>query len=541
VPLLAVAVLLVSACGDDDQTVDQTTSTTAPVGASSSTPTSGGTSTSTPDDTCTADRKGGSVTMGTASPTQGLDPTIALGSGTAGGTEIAAIYDTLLTYDPATGEYKPHVAESLTPNADYTQWTLKLRPNIHFGNGDPLTTDAVRFSLERMKTAAVASAGTAAEIVQMDIVDDLTMVFHLAGPWGGFPYVLAEDAGNIVNPKVVDQLGPQAFNLAPKGAGVGPYEVDHFAPGEELVLKAKDDYWGGPVCIDTLRFVYVPGAQATYDAFNKDELQLAFLREPPVVAQALDAGVKGYSNVAGAGSVLLLNNGSKGTTPATRDVRVRQAVAHALDLDTLNDRVEDGTGLPSSALIPEQSLLYDGKKGPAYDPDQARSLVDQAKADGWDGKLHFLCGNTAEATDLSIGVKAMLEAVGMQVAVENLPAAELNQRAIFGADYDVACGGMSIFTESPIARLNQFQSVSPRNGVGYANPAMDAALEDLKRAAAIDQSKAALDEVQDVWNDTVPTMSLFSVQEYLAYKDEVHGLVFSRDTTVMFYDAYLQA
>lgn len=546
-PSMVVVAVFLAACGGDSTETDTAAPESAGTAASdedgtetdATAPESAGTEASDGADVCTEDRRGGTVTMGMFSPTRGLDPTVALGSGTAGGTELAALYDTLLRYDPATGEYAPHVAESLTPNDDLTEWTLRLRPGIRFGNGDPLTTEAVRFSLERMKAAPVASAGTVAEITEMEIVDDLTMVFKLAESWGGFPYVLAEDAGNIVNPAVVDAMGAEEFNLYPHGAGVGPFEIERFAVGEEIVLRAKDDYWGGPVCIDTLRFVFVPGSRATYDAFRAGELEIAFLREAPVVADAKAAGVTGYSNVGGAGRVLLVNNGGETTTPPTSDVRVRQAVVLALDLDVLNERIEDGVGLPTSALIPEQSRLYDGLDGPPFDPDRARELVSEAKAAGWNGEMRFLCGNTPSSIALSIAVEAMLEAVGMTVTLENLTYADLSRRTILDRDYDIACGGMSIFDSSPIARLNQFQSVSPRNGVGYANTEMDAALEALALAATEDDTMAALEDIQRIWNETIPSASLFAVEEFVASVPDVRGLVYSRDTTVMFHDAYV--
>ena len=80
------------------------------------------------DDVCTADRVGGSVTFGQLAPVAGLDPTVAFGSGSQGSFELTALFDTLMRYDTTTGEYVPHLAQSLEPNADLTVWTLKLRP-----------------------------------------------------------------------------------------------------------------------------------------------------------------------------------------------------------------------------------------------------------------------------------------------------------------------------------------------------------------------------------------------------------------------------
>ena len=83
----------------------------------------------------------------------------------------------------------------------------------------------------------------------MEVVDPLTVKFTLTAPYPDFPHVLATDVGMITNPRVVAAKGPDGFANDPTGGGVGPYEFEKYAPGEEIVLKAKSDYWGGPVCI----------------------------------------------------------------------------------------------------------------------------------------------------------------------------------------------------------------------------------------------------------------------------------------------------
>ena len=533
IALLTAFLLLASACGDDSDG-DSAADTGDDGSGTSSAPASD-------DEACTEDRAGGEVTFGTLIPTSSLDPTVALGSGSAGAVELTALYDTLLRYDPESGEFEPHVAESFEASDDLTEWTITLREGITFGNGDPLTTEAVRYSMDRMKQASVSSAQGANQIAEMEIVDDRTMVFHLTGPVGDFAYVLAEDAGSIVNPAVVEAMGPEAFGLNPAGAGVGPYEIERFAPNEEVVMTAKDDYWGGPVCIDTLRFVWVQGGQATYDAFQTGELDMAFITEPPVVARAKDDGVTGYGNVAGAHQNLYMNQGIAGEA-VTSDLRVRQAIAHALDLDTLNERVADGEGIPTSLLLPPDSPIgAEGAEEIEYDPDLATELIDEYKAEtGWDGGIRLLGGDTPEGQEMTITVEAMLEAVGLEVTVENVPQESLTERVVINPNFDLVLWGQSIFEESPMARLNAWESDSTRNRTGYGDPDMDQALEQLRMAVTRDDKREAMSEVQQVWNETVPSAVLFAREEFVATSDSIHGLVYSRDTVPMFHDAYVE-
>src|SRR5690606_34239516 len=105
----------------------------------------------------------------------------------AGASELAAIYDVLVRYDAETGEFEPRLAESLEPNDDYTEWTLRLRPGVTFTDGTPLDAAAVQFNLERHKARRSISAGRVALITQFSTPDELTLVMRLDQPWSGFP------------------------------------------------------------------------------------------------------------------------------------------------------------------------------------------------------------------------------------------------------------------------------------------------------------------------------------------------------------------
>jgi peptide/nickel transport system substrate-binding protein len=524
----------VAACGGDDG------GTSGAPETASDTSDSSGASAATPaeDEVCTEERQGGSVDMAVQLMAIGLDPTVALGTGVAGATEITAIYDTLMRYNPDTAEIEPHVAESVEPNDDFTEWTLTLPEGITFGNGDPLTAEAVRFSVDRLKNATVAASGMAQEVESMEVVDDLTLTFTLRQPWGGFPYLLASEGGMVTNPAVVEAMG-ENFANNPVGAGVGPYEVERFAPGEEIVLTAKDDYWGGPVCIDTLRFLPNPAAQAAYESFETGELDVVFMSESRPITDAKDAGINYYRAISGGQGYLL--NGGRGDNPVLADQRLRQAIAHAIDPEIINDRVYDGTALAASGLTHPDQLIYPDIDGPEYDPDLATDLVDEVKAEGeWDGTVRLTCGDTPTAVEQSVTVEAMLEAVGFEVEVENLPTDQSNQKVLFEGDYDIGCGAASIFDEGPVRGMNQFHTTSQRNRVGFGSPALDTGIEDLYRAADVDEAGEAMAEIQEEFNEVVPAVNVVSAEWFIGWQDNVHGLTMNRESSVMFHDAWVE-
>jgi peptide/nickel transport system substrate-binding protein len=529
--LAALACVTFVACGDDGDGDSGTGATDG--GDTTTTVATGG--------ECTEERIGGEVTMGVLSEARGLDPTVTGGTGRTGDTELAAIYDTLMRYDADEGVYVPHLAESLESDDDQT-WTLTLRSGVTFGNGDPLTAADVRDHIERVKTGQNATPRSlAAQVASMEVVDDLTLELSLESPFAGFPGVLASGTGMVVNPRVVASMSPEEFNLMPTGAGVGPYEPVRYAPGEEIVLEAKDDYWGGPVCIQTLRFVFIAGAQATYDALSNDEIGVAYLREPIVIAQAKDDGFDGFSQIQNAGEALALNSGVGDTEPRTADPRVRRAIQLALDPELVDDRANEGQGLPTSTLMWSESRLDPGVEGLTQDQDAARELVEEVKADtGWDGGVDLLCDVAPYRQETAIVVEALLEEVGFEVEVEsNVPISDLVAR-VFEGNFEIACWGLNVNDENPWIGLDQFRSDSPSNYAGYANDDVDAAIADLRVAGSDDDAVAALGSIQEAWNEDPAVAVLAAFENYVTWSSSVQGIIPSANASILFHDAFIE-
>ncbi len=488
---------------------------------------------------CTQDRVGGEATLGMGTPVSALDPVKNLGTGINGGTEAIALYDTLVRYDPENDEYVPVVAKSLEPDADFTEWTLELREEVTFGNGDPLTAEVVKESFARHQDPANRSSvqREAMAVTEMEVVDPLTLVFHLDKTWARFPFLLAGLPGMITSPAVVEEQG-EDFNTDPTGGGVGPYELDRYAPGEELVLKAKDDWWGGPVCIETLRFVSANGTQPTYDAFRNGDTQLAFMRGPEVIAQAKEDGVEGVSTLDNSGYVLLFNHESG----PTADPLVRQAVAAALDPEVVNERALGGQGLTTTALIHEDSVLYNGDKGTQPDSARAADLVEQAKANGWDGHLDMPCQANEENNNICLAIKAQAEAAGMTVTIEPKQVTEYIEEVQINHNFEIASWGLPLSDADPSVRLSA--AIGTGGGLnvgGYADPDMDAAIAALREAPDLAARQAALTDIQTVWNETLPAAVYGANENFVAIDDSLHGIEQSQYALLYFDKAYIDS
>lgn len=553
--IVTIAVLVAGCGGDDSGTDDTTTTASATVAPTTVATTAGGdttpgatatattgaattTSPATKGDTCTADKAGGELTVGMSSQPTSLDPTKVQASATTGGIELLQIYDSLVKFDPDTGAYEGAVAESLEPDPTFTTWTLTLRPDVTFGNGDPLDATAVKASIERFaQTATGTYRSLASQITSIEVRDPLTAVLTLSEPWSGFPFTLANAPGMIVNTKLADAAG-DAFGANPAGGGVGPFEFQSMVPGEEIVLQAKADYWDGPVCIDTLRFVPSLTEQGRYDAFETGEFGAAWMRDPKLVTQSEADGIDGFTTYQNVQNLVLFNAGAS-ESPAN-DVRVRQAVAHLVDQQSIADRVWDGAGNPTGAVIGESSAWYQDLTGPELDPDAAASLIAEAKADGWDGKLRLICPSSSQ--DIGITIESQLEAGGIDVDLTIT--SDFNQHISAVAvshDFDLATWGMNILDDGLWATLNNNLNSASQgtNFGGYSDPNMDAALADLRVASNDEDTLGALAAVQAAWSDTVPGVVLNAGPARTIYADNVHGIVPQGNLLVRFGSAYV--
>lgn len=488
---------------------------------------------------CTEDKAGGTITMGEFV----MLPSFAPGQGNygvRGAAESAAVYDRLMRWDPQAQEFVPKLAESLESAEDNTKWTLKLRDDVHFSNGDPLTADDVAFTIDLHKNPATRSVvmTEAMQIENTEVLDPRTVEFTLNEPWAGFPIVLAGAAGEVIPQKAYEASTPEEWARNPIGAGA--FVLDNYIPNQEVVLKPNPDYYGGPVC-PSLRFINIPGSQGTFDAFQTGELQAAFLRNAKFVSMAKDADVAGFEEVTSSGSVINMNSGKGGYDGILTDERARQAVAYALDRDLYNQRVTGGKGQATSSLLAESSRFYDGQEGPEFDLEKARTMVDELKADGgWDGSLTLLIGDSPEVIESGVVVKAMLDAAGFDVTIQNAPISQVTARQFTG-DYEIVMGGLATSDADPVAAFASGMTPGgATNLTGVEDPELTEAITALKAADDLQAQQQAFADLQEVYNRVMPFTVVANAEMFVAIAESVKGVEPTMSSTMLFDGAYVE-
>jgi peptide/nickel transport system substrate-binding protein len=561
--------LVFAACGDDSGDAGTTTPSGGTAAASTTT---------------VAPQVGGTLTFGEFSEPVGLDPIVSTGHGTTGAIEMAAIYDTIVRYNPETKKYENRTAESVTPNADFTQWVVKIRSGITFTDNTAYDAAAVVFALNRHRSgtpgapacelyvACPRNTTVSNSIMPLvkDVVatDALTVTITLTESWAGFQYVLATEPGMVPSPTALKQCdatkAPRecAFNLKPVGAG--PFVVQSFTPKESIIMTRNPKYWGGQVYLDGLKFVNAGdgGGQRTLEAFKTGTTQAAFLRAPDAVAAAKDEKIAGQSTMNQMGAVLRFNtslpvncvggkpeptcigrpDGAGPLTAATKDLKVRQAIVAAMDPKVINDRANAGKGLPGTELLQSDFPWYpSGITPPKYDPDLAKKYVSEAKQAGWDGKVRLLFQSSAQ--NLGITVQTLLQQVGIDASLDaSKDTGGFVAQYLTYRDFDVVGTGTSVSPDDgAVVNLAQnFASNSPSNVTGFKSTVADQAFKDLRAASTDEQRKAGYKKLLDELYAQLPTYAFAKVEEYTVWNAKVHGITPTMKSTVLFDKAWIE-
>ncbi|MEE4492715.1 ABC transporter substrate-binding protein [Streptomyces sp. BE230] len=475
---------------------------------------------------------GGTLRIADYAEARSLSPAVTYATGASGGSALAAVYDVLMRYDTAARKYEPQLAKSLQSSADLKTWTLKLRDGVKFSDGTPLDADAVTASIAWYQTNKGAdTALLAPNVAKTEATDDSTVVFTLRSPWATFPAMLAQAPGMIVAPAA---YAGKTF----KPIGAGPFVLDKYAPQEEMVLKANKNYFDGRPHLDAIRFTWPQSDRTKLESLEDGTVDLTYMRSPDVVDEAVKAGHPGELTLTGLGNMVVINT-REGRPGA--DLRVRKAMALALDPELDTERAYNGKGLPGKEIFPPESRLHSDVKPTGVDLDQAKKLLAEAKKDGYDGTISYMDGTDPVSRAKGVVTKAMLERVGFTVKLDLVSSiADRMSKTYVEHDFDISRGAASISESDPYHRLQSvLNSTSYGNPGGYANPKMDALLVRLQAADSGAAAQKILDEVQTLFNEDVPLVNLGASAAFTAWGKNVHGVVPTDEYMALFGEAWI--
>jgi peptide/nickel transport system substrate-binding protein len=301
---------------------------------------------------------------------ENLDPTMNLSSIRA--MVGVSMFDSLVGRD-ADNRIVPQLAESWRL-VDDTTWQLKLRRGVVFHDGEPFNAEAVRFTFQRVLDPEQKSPNRAnmAEIARVDVIDDYTVNLVTRQPYAPLINRLLDFP--MVPPKYTAEKGNQGMALKP--VGTGPYRFVELVKDHRLVVEAFDRHWRGAPKIRRIVYKPIPEPFTRAAALRNNEVDL-ITTIPPSLARELER--VGGLRVQRVPSSWIIYLGLNAFKKPLSDVRVRQALNYATDVDAIVKNVLEGSGRRLEGPLTPQMFGYDASvKGYAHDPARARKLLAEA-------------------------------------------------------------------------------------------------------------------------------------------------------------------
>lgn len=456
---------------------------------------------------------GGSVVVGIQQEIDGLDPHTAKSAGTK--EVLFNIFEGLLKPDE-NGDLIGAVASDYTISEDGLIYTFTLRDNVKFHNGDVVTCEDVKYSLERVSGLLDGAPlmSTMSTIQSVDILDEKTVQVTLGE----------------ANPELLYSIASVGAAIIPAGSGeeaadpigTGPFSFVSYTPQEGIVVAKNPDYWQeGLPYLDQVNFKIVASAETALM-----ELQSGSIQIYPYLTDSQIAELKtGFQIIATPSTViqaLFLNN----AVEPLDDVRVRQAIIYAIDEDAVNDFVFGGKStIVSSAMLPTLEKFYvnlNDTYGTGADVEKAKALLTEAGyPDGFDLEI-----------TLSSAYEVHLQAA--EVVAEQLKAAGINAKlniveneiwyseAYQGRNYQATLYGLS-GDLTPGYIINRFQTPSKKNFVNFSDEEFDKTYAELEKAADLEGRVPYYQKLQKILADQAASAFIQVPPDNTAVSDKLAG------------------
>lgn len=486
-------------------------------------------------------RDPGAVVVARASDARALDPARVTDSESI---EVGTLlFEGLLRWRPGTTEVEPGLATRWSVSPDGSRWTFHLRPGVRFHDGTPLDASAVAFSFERVLVAshphylhgsdADYRRNLLSSITRIVAIDPLTVEIHTASPYAPLLGDLAMFP--IVSPTAVARWGEQ---FVEHPVGTGPYQLEAWSRGEQVVVRRFDGYWGEAPATDRIVFRVIVDARQRLVELESGSVDLAtsiLPHEQPYIELHPDLAL--HATPGNDVSYLALNT----QRPFFRDPRVRRAVNHAINKEPIVKLAYQGRAVAADGPLPPTSWAYRApKKRTVYDPDTARRLLAEAAADGtFDPStvLEFYALSTprpylSQPERVARFLQAALAQVGIKTQLHLLPYTE-HKAIVEAGEHDLAVFGWVGDTGDPDNFLNVlFHSSNARVGAAqniafFADPSVDENLRLAQRTSRKSERAVLYATVQEQLAEAAPWVPLAHSELVVAARAEIEGVILS--------------
>lgn len=439
------------------------------------------------------------------------------------------VMESLLTLDVDL-KYRPVLAQSWEVSADGLTYMFKLRPNVKWHDGADFTSADVRYTiLEVLKKLHPRGRSSFAKVTDVETPDPLTAIIKLGEPAPPMLTALASGYESPMMPKhLFDGTDVAANSYISKPVGTGPFVFKEWQKGNYILLERNPNYWdAGKPYLDRIVFRIINDASARAAGLESGELQLGGLSPLPLTDMArieknpaLSIETRGYAYM----SPFMLIEVNTRKLPLS-DVRVRQAMAYAIDRQRMTQLVWMGYGKPAVSPIPSSVTMFHSTDVPKYDYDieKAKKLLDEAGYPAGTGGRRFKITHDfvplgADYQRTGEFIKQQLGRIGIEVEIRSQDLPTFFRRVYSDYDFDTTSLYYGAFADPTqgVQRLYWSKSIQKgvvfTNSTDYRSAAMDKVIEGAQSENDPAKRKALYLEMQRIAMTDMPIIPLMETK-----------------------------
>lgn len=466
---------------------------------------------------CGGDSGGGeakdSLTIGIDSDAVALDPLRV--NDTLTMSILSNVYEPLVRMNNDS-EIVPALAEKWDISDDGLVYTFTLRTDATFHNGDPITAEDVKYSLE----AAAESSYTGPYMNYIDtvkVVDEKTVEVTLKYAYAPF-LSLCTTYSQVVKEDFYDENGDVDMSKAPIGSG--PYKFKNWAQGDKIEFEAYEDYYQGAPAIKTLTYKVIQNSSTAALALESGEIDLCLnVATADIAALSEKDGITVLQEPSTAFYFIGMNTNVKELS----DVRVRQAISKVINKQELIDGALDGYGVPTNTFIAEGVLGYDPDFEPLpYDVEAAKELMKEAGYE--DGFEIHMSIPESRSTQAQI-IQANLKQIGIELTIDLIETGKFWED-LENLDYEMMIMGWSYVVMDPDVGYYSLYKKDDLSGnyTGYGTDETEALLEAGRVETDQDKRAEIYAELEEIYQTAAVYVPLYWRVDVAAYNSDLTGV-----------------
>ncbi|MFD1019839.1 ABC transporter substrate-binding protein [Thalassobacillus hwangdonensis] len=459
--------------------------------------------------------------------TQEIDSLSPFVAYTIAATEIfSLVYDPLVAFD---NDVEPvaRLAEKWEVSDDNKTWTFTLRDDVTWHDGEPFTSEDVKFTYETMKESGLGLyAGNMSGMESIETPDEHTVVIKTEEPKANMLQITAP----ILPEHIWSEVSAEELETWPNEnpVGTGAFKFDEQNEGEYIKLVKNEDYFLTPAKINELVFVLYSNNDTMVQSLKVGEIGAAININPNQVAQlqqeenldVVSATTHGFTELA----INTWDDPASKGNPLLKDKQIRQAMEYAIDKQKLIDIAYAGQATEGTSLIPPSLDFwhYEPEDKRGYDPEKAASMLEEAGYVDSDGDgiresedgtpLNFklmLRSNSTEEVKAGNMIADYFKDVGIGVEVETVDDGLLSDRIYDNANFDMFIWGWGTDADpSTILNVMRGEQIGGLSDSYYANDQYDQLFEEQETLIDRDERQAVVHEMQEILYDENPYIIL---------------------------------